>query len=47
MPSSPAYCRVMPVSTMPGCTEFTRMPFGPSSMAAALVMPRTANLLPV
>ena len=35
----------MPVSIMPGCTELTRMPLGPSSIAAALVMPRMANLV--
>src|SRR5689334_23075830 len=30
---------------MPGWIELTRMPFGPSSMAAALVMPRIAHLV--
>ena len=35
----------MLVSTPPGCTELTRMPNWPSSCAAALVIPRTANLL--
>ena len=33
------------VITPPGCTELTRMPNSASSCAAALVMPRTANLL--
>ena len=33
------------VCTCPGCTEFTRIPRGASSMAAAFVMPRTAHLL--
>src|SRR5215471_10918403 len=37
--------RVMLVSTPPGWTELTRMPNRPSSRAAALVMPRMANLL--
>ena len=31
----------------PGCTEFTRIPEWPSSIAATFVMPRTANLLAV
>src|SRR6478735_3823467 len=43
--ASPPWTRVMPVSIMPGCTELTRMPLGPSSIAAALVMPRIANLV--
>src|SRR4051812_10854372 len=30
---------------MPGCTEFTRICFGPSSIAAHLVMPRIAHLV--
>ena len=33
------------VATAPGWMEFTRMPYVPSSAAAALVMPRTAHLL--
>ena len=39
--------RVIGVSIIPGCTEFTRIPFGPSSSAADLVIPRIANLVPV
>jgi hypothetical protein len=37
--------RTIGVSMMPGWFELTRMPSGPSSMAAAFVMPVTANLL--
>ncbi len=32
------------VSVIPGATAFTRIPFGPSSLARELVMPLTANL---
>jgi len=46
MPSMPAG-RTISVSTGPGWIEFTRIPRGPSSTAAALVMPRIANLLAV
>ena len=35
----------MAVSIPAGWTELTRMPCGPSSIAAVLVMPVTANLL--
>ena len=35
--------RIIGVSTPPGCTELPRMPREPSSTAAVLVMPRTAN----
>ena len=41
--ASPA--RAMSVKIAPGWIEFTRMPFGPNSSAAALVIPRIANLL--
>ena len=41
--SSAPTSRIMPVSIMPGWTEFTRIPRGPSSSAAAFVKPRTAN----
>ena len=37
----------MSVSIMPGCTELSRIPFGPSSSAATLVMPRIANFVAV
>lgn len=33
----------MPVSIGPGCTEFTRMPMGPNSLAATRVIPCAAN----
>ena len=43
--ASPPCTRVIGVSIMPGWTELTRIPFGPSSIAATLVMPRIANLV--
>ena len=33
----------MSVSMMPGCTELTLIPSRPNSLAATLVMPRTAH----
>ena len=36
---------IIGVSIGPGCTEFTRMFCRPSSSAATLARPRTANLL--
>ena len=44
-PAKSALPTLMSVSIGPGHTEFTRMPSGPSSTAAAFVMPRTPNLL--
>src|SRR6478609_7813853 len=45
MAASPPCTRVIGVSIMPGWIEFTRMPLGPSSIAAHLVMPRIAHLV--
>ena len=43
--ASPPCTRVIGVSIIPGCTELTRIPFGPSSIAAHLVIPRIAHLV--
>src|SRR5690606_12657426 len=45
--SSPVNWRIIAVSIMPGCTEFARIPFAPSSSAATFVMPRMANFVAV